>query len=405
MSFSVALLCLLSFAQNSSDEAKGLAALDQKDYQTAEQIFSRLAAADPHDYAARFNLALAETALGKDAEAIERFRQTLELKPGLYEAQLNLGMLYLRNRRPADAAPLLSAAAASKPGDARVERYLGDSLLATGRLAEATDAYGKVLAADPKSAPAELGLGQALLRQSRIDEALPHLRKAAALDPSLRSFLLEAATSLEKANRTDEAAGLLMEFQGDAGAQEELGRIYLGQNKLADAIAAFSRAVALSPTSANQLALASAYLKNNQPDLATPILEKAVNDRPDDYDLHIVVGRLHRDRRDFRAAAEQFLIASRLKPDSVEPLNEAIGVLVLAEQYETALALLDKVHAMRADTPGNLYYRALLLDKLHQPKPALVAYRQFLANSGGKYPDQEFIARQRARVLEKAAGK
>jgi regulator of sirC expression with transglutaminase-like and TPR domain len=86
-------------------------------------------------------------------------------------------------------------------------------------------------------------------------------------------------------------------------------------------------------------------------------------------------------------------------------LNEAIGVLVMAEQYEPALQVLDRVRSMRAETPGDLYYRALIYDKLHQPKPALAAYRQFLENSNGKYPDQEFIARQRARVLQREAAK
>ena len=44
---------------------------------------------------------------------------------------------------------------------------------------------------------------------------------------------------------------------------------------------------------------------------------------------------------------------------------------------------------------------AITLDRLKQQKPALEAYRQFLAVAGGKFPDQEFQSRQRARILEK----
>jgi hypothetical protein len=43
--------------------------------------------------------------------------------------------------------------------------------------------------------------------------------------------------------------------------------------------------------------------------------------------------------------------------------------------------------------------RAITLDKLRQLKPALEAYEQFLAQSNGKHPDQEFQARQRARII------
>jgi hypothetical protein len=38
---------------------------------------------------------------------------------------------------------------------------------------------------------------------------------------------------------------------------------------------------------------------------------------------------------------------------------------------------------------------------LHQRPEALENYNKFLATSGGKFPDQEFQARQRARLLEK----
>jgi hypothetical protein len=79
--------------------------------------------------------------------------------------------------------------------------------------------------------------------------------------------------------------------------------------------------------------------------------------------------------------------------------------MVMAEEYPQALAALDKVHALKAETPGDFYFRAMILDKLHQVKPALASYRHFLQVSDGKFPDQEFIARQRSRILEKEASR
>ena len=49
----------------------GLKALDQQNFTQAEQIFSKLAAADPKDYSAFFNLALAEIGLKRDSQAAE----------------------------------------------------------------------------------------------------------------------------------------------------------------------------------------------------------------------------------------------------------------------------------------------------------------------------------------------
>lgn len=406
------MLALLSFAilllgggqgdpQTAGLQSAGLQALDRQDYQQAQQIFSKLAAADPRDYSALFNLALAETGLNEADAATEHYKQVLALKPGLYEAELNLGILYLRAHKAADATPLVRDAAKQKPQQARPERYLGDSLLETGDLAGAEEAFRAALSIDPKMAAAELGLGQSLAREGKLDEAMPHYRQAAALDANLKSYELELAIAFSKAHRADGAIALLKDFPNDPGAREEAGRLYLESNRPTDAVEEFKAAAELSPTPANQLALATAYLKNKQPELAAPILEKALAQNPNDYDLRMAIGRIHRDKREFPAAANEFLTAAKIRPDSVEALNEAVSVLVLADLYPQALATLDKIHSLNADSAGDYYYRAMILDKLHQIKPALASYQRFLAMAQGKYPDQEFIARQRSRILER----
>lgn len=404
--FVLLLFAPLLFADGSIDpHTAGIQALQQQNYQRAVEIFTQLTSADPKDYSAFFNLAYAETALKQDDRAVAHYQQVLTLKPGLYEAELDLGMLYLRDHRAADALPLLRQATQQKPDQARPERYLGDALLATGDLPGAAQSYHQALTVDPKSAGAELGLAQTFARQNNIDEALPHYRQAAALDPNLKSYLLEAATALEKAGRTNDALPLLKEFPDDAAAHEELGRIALATNRPADAVTEFKAAVAISPTEASQLALATAYLKNNQPELAKPILEQALAAHPNDYDLHMAVGRIYRDKHEYPTAAKEFTAATDIKPDSVEAWNEEATAYVLADLYPQALAALDKIHTLNADTAGNFYFRAIVLDKMHQVKPALASYQRFLQLSEGKFPDQEFIARQRSKVLEREANR
>jgi tetratricopeptide (TPR) repeat protein len=387
------------------EQAAGLQALDRKDYPQAEQIFAKLAADDPKDFSAFFNLALAESAQKKNEQAAAHFKQVLLLKPGLYEAQINLGILDVGEHKPAEAIDLLRAAAQQKPNLPRPPRYLGDALLATGDLDGAATAYRAALAIDPKMAAAELGLGQTLVRQNRADEALPHYRQAVALDPNLKSYLLQVAAAFSEAKQPEKAIELLVTFPDDPGAREELGRLYLKANRPADAVASFEAAVALAPTSSNKLALASAYLENKQPDAAAPILEQALAANPNDFELHMAVGRIRRDKHQYPAAANEFLAAAKLQPDSVPAWNEAATALVLSEQYPQALAAFDKVHNLNADTAGDFYFRAMVLDKLHQVKPALASYQRFLAMAQGKFPDQEFIARQRSRILEKEANR
>jgi tetratricopeptide (TPR) repeat protein len=383
----------------------GLQALDRQDYAQAQQDFSRLAADDPKDYAALFNLALAESGLKRDADAVEHYKQVLALKPGLYEAELNLGILELRLHEGAEAVAQLQDAAKQKPAAARPQRYLGEALLSRGDYPGAEAAFENTLKLDPKMSVAELGLGQSLLHQDKLDEALPHYKQAVALDPANKSFLLEIATAFSKSNRQVEAADLLAQFPDDAGAREALGNLYLEMNRPADAVTQFEAAGRISPTPANQVALASAYLKNNQPDLAQPILERALAANPNDFDLRMVVGRLHRDRREFPVAANLFVSAANLKPDSVKAWNEAASAFVMAKEYPEALAALDKVRALNAETAGDVFFRAMVLDTMHQVKPALASYQRFLQLAQGKFPDQEFQARQRSRILEKEANR
>jgi len=396
---------LLTTVAPLNQQDDGLKALDQQNYPLAQEIFAKLAAADPKDYSAFFNLALAEIGLKQDDKATEHLKQVLLLKPGLYEADLNLGILELRNQHAAEAVPVLRDAVKQKPTAARAQRYLGDALLAANDAPGAAEAYRSALTADPKQASAELGLGQALLKQKQLDEAAPHYRKAADLDPHLKSYLLEIADALLDAKERDKAVEFLKEFPENPGAREELGRIYLADNHPADAVTEFQSAVNLAPTAANELALATALMRNKQDEAAKPLLERAVLQEPRNYDLRMIVGRMHRDKHEYIPAGEEFLAAAGLKPDSVEAWQEAIGVLVPAQQFSQALACLEKVHNLNAETAGDFYYRAIVLDKMRQVKPALANYRHFLEMSQGKNPDQEFLARQRSRILEKEANR
>ena len=404
--FPLRFLFLLLFAGTAPDpQTAGLQALEHGDYQQAEQLLSQAVAADSKNYFALFNLALAETSLNKDEAAADHYRQVLALKPDLYEANFNLGMLELRDHHPEDAATALRAAAKAKPDQARPQRYLGEALFATGDTAGASDAFAQAVRLDPKSGPAELGLARTLERQGKVEDALLHYQKAAELDPQLKSYLLEEAVALIDAKHSDNAIPLLHQFPDDPGAREQLGRIYLEANRPADAVPEFDAAVKLSPTPANKLALATAYLRNNQGQLAEPILQEALQSNPNDFDLRMSIGKIRLEKRDYTAAANEFIAAARTKPDAVEAWNNAASALILSEQYPQAMAALDQVRKLGKEKPADFYWRAVVLDKMHQIKPALENYQRFLAVSTGQFPDQEFIARQRSRILEREANR
>ena len=173
----------------------------------------------------------------------------------------------------------------------------------------------------------------------------------------------------------------------------------------ATAITTLEPVVAKSPTPANQIALAQAYVKEKQLVKAEPLAAISVKAAPEDFDLRMFHGRILRDERRFPSAAEEFSAAAKIKPDAAEAWTELAGVLIMAEQPLDGLAALDKVHTLGAETAGHFYLRAITLDRLQRSKEALEAYTKFLAASQNVNPDQEFMARQRIKALDRESGK
>jgi len=391
----------LLFFQAANPGAEGMKALDEGKYEAAAEAFTKAVAADPSDYTAHFNLALAFSLLQQDTQGIAEYRKTLELHPGLYEAQLNLGILLLQQKNPADAKPLLEAAVAQKPAEFRPRLYLAEAQLGTGEVAKAEANYQAAIEANPKSAGAQLGLARALAQQGKLPDAAPHFHRAAELDPNYRDSLLELAALYEKGRQPAEAIEIYRQFSENAAAQERLGELLLESNQYAEAIPRLEEAYAKSPTQANRVGLAEAFLFNRQLEKAIPLLEKAVAEEPSNYDLRMMFARALRDHKQYPAAAQQFQAALKAKPEAGHLWDELGGVLYLADDYQQALAAFDRGRQLGENTAGNAFFRAIILDKLRQLKPALEAYRQFLAMSEGKNPDQEWQARQRVRIIQR----
>jgi tetratricopeptide (TPR) repeat protein len=393
------LLAAVLLAQTVDFQADGVKALDARQYDAAVELFSKAVAADPKDYAAHFHLALAYSLLGKDTEAIAQYKSTLELKPGLYEAELNIGVSMTRAKDAAAAIPYLKSAVAKKPKEYRPAFYLAQALLEHGDFADAQAAYVTALAINPSSAPAELGLGKSLVHQDHLSDAEPHYRKAAELDAGYKPALLELAQLFEAAHQNSAAIALYREFPGNPGAEERMGALLSQSGNVSDAIPALEAAVATSPTAANRIALAQAYVKSKQFDKATPLVNKVVAETPDDFELRMFYGRLLRDQRKFPDAEQQFLAAAKLKTDAIQPWNELAGVLIVNEQYPQAIAALDQSRQRGGETTAHFYLRAISFDHLHQLKEALANYKEFLERSHGM-PDEEFKSRQRARIIQ-----
>jgi Tfp pilus assembly protein PilF len=400
--WAVAALFLLLQADYTSE---GMKALEEGKYEAAVQAFGKAIEADSKDYFAHFNLAMAFTFLHRDGEAAAEYRKTLEIKPGLYEAELNGGIVLLRQKNPAEALPLFEDAVRQKALEFRPRYYLAESQLQTGDYAAAEASYRIALGLDTKSSGANLGMAQALVQQGHIADSEAYFRKAAELEPKYRDYLLQLAALYEKGSQMPEAIAIYREFPENGAAQARMGELLLESQKFEDAVPRLEEAYGKDQSQSNRTALAAAYVFTRKLDKALPLLQQSAAAEPANYDLHMMYARALRDKRQFPAAAREFYAATKLKPAEPKPWTELGDMLYMSGDLPQALAAFEQAAKNGEASPGNWFLRAIILDKLRQVKPAKAAYEQFLALSLGKNPDQEFQARQRARILQRELDK
>lgn len=392
---------LLFWLQTAAPEADGLKALEEHRYDAAVDAFRKAIDADPSDYSAHFNLAVAYGFLNRDAEGIAEYKKTLELKPGLFAAETNEGLLLLRQKKPEEALPLYQDAADQKPQDFGARYHLAQCQLETGDGPRAETNYRAAIELNPKSAGAELGLAHALVAQHKIADSAEHFHKAAAIDPSYRDGLLELAGLYENNHQLPEAMDVLRELPDNPAAREHLGELMLRSKRFGDAISELEAAYSKDPTPANRAALATAYLGNGNPDKAAPLFEKAVAADGSNFILRFSYGQALLETKQYPDAARQFEQAVKLKPEDMRAWSNYGAAVYLAGDIGAALNAFDRARQLGENTAGNWFMRAIILDKMRQLKPALEAYQQFLSMSHGENENQEFQARQRSKIIQR----
>ena len=259
----------------------------------AEQALSRTPGRSDLLLAKAFALITA----GKPEEAKASYADALARDPEAVEARVALARFALDGGDEARAGELLQGALVKGARDPAVHAVYGDLLVARHDAAGAEVAYRKALALDPTHAPAEVGLSRLALSRGDGAAARALLASAVAHEPRNADILVEYGTLLWKGGELGPAEtaltsalevaprhalaltrlGAVLLQKGDAdGAVRHLtaasneapdlveARLWLGRALLAHgeapgAIVQLKKAVELSRTADNLLALGGAY--------------------------------------------------------------------------------------------------------------------------------------------------
>jgi tetratricopeptide (TPR) repeat protein len=327
--------------------SQGKAALQDQQFDRAQNIYEQIVKLAPRSSEAHSNLGFALYMLGGYSNAIAQFRKALELNPHLDRAQVLLALSYFDSGDFVHSIPLLEKAYQARKDDPIVVAHLGlaylrqnkddqalavltrwaelepnspDALYFKGKASVyvASDAFDRLSKAAPDSYRMFQLRAEMLRQQGLTPAAIGEYKKAISQKPDATGLHYALGTMYREAGRPDEA---LAEFKAeltispnDAMTKYLIGDIYLQQRKLDDAQQYLAQALEIQPQLADaQLDLAKTYHGQGKTDEAVKLLKSVVAAEPDREDAHYQLFGLYKERGDMDEARKELRIFEELK--------------------------------------------------------------------------------------------
>ena len=386
------------------------AAIARSDWATAQTKLAPYLVSHPTDARALFDAGYASDADNKVAQAEGYYGRAVSVDPKSFEAQLALGLLLARQGKLDEARSHLAAATELDPGPAgpatkaRAWRAMAqidrpndpseasndllqalklspetpeDTLLAaelaeqTGDLDAAEKAYRRVLAEDAKNTDAAAGLGHILLMHKQYAEAETVLRAALAQKPDDPVLTAQLAASLVGQDNSD-ALPLLQKLHQahpqDVSITRLLAQVLSEAGKSAESDQLYTQLIATIPGDAGL------------------------------YDAH---GENLIRQQKYQDAFAAFSHATEIDSTDADAWSGMAFAASKIGQPSIALHALTMRSKYLPENASTYFLWATSYDTLHDRSEAITYYHHFLQASAGKFPDQEWQARQRLLLLEK----
>ena len=299
---------------------------------------------------------------GKNAEAEAAWRALLRVQPTNPEVYAHLGFLEARQERYRQAVPLYRKALALNPAMPGLRMNLGLALFKGGELKEALQIFSPLLKSQPPASPEAQRLtiliGLAHYGLGEYAKTVPYLKQATASDPQNLPFRLVLAHSClavkqfqcvldvyheilllnaesaeadilagEALDEMNDSVGATRQFRAAVQANPKEPNVHFGlgyllwvQSQYEEAAHEFQAELANVPNHVQAMVyLADTNLKMGHPEVALPLLRKAIRLDPEIELAHLDLGILYADagRRD--DALRELKVAARLSPNDVNP--------------------------------------------------------------------------------------
>lgn len=317
------------------------------DYESAEELYSRLLKLEPNNAKATKGLADSLAAQNRSAEAEEQYHRAIKLDPHDVLAHLSLGKLRGLRGDHHGAAEQFRYAVGLDPGYFASHLYLANALSMLKRFEEAFVEYEAAAELDLDFAIIPLRWAIACRAAGRLEEAEAKMRRACELDPEFDLARLHLAHLLVEQDRRAEAIqqllALLEAHPENIRALEMLASEYTKEGDYKSAEEYFKRAARAEPEG---------------PRAAFNLgLSLALEGKPDE-------------------AIVQYRKTLELKPNHARALLELARALEKTKQLDESLQTYERLLKLRPRDPVVYPLAANLLDRQGQAARAIEVLRQ-----------------------------
>lgn len=356
---------------------RGYVAQAQNQIAKAQSWYQQAIAADPKQFESRLALGLILASQGDDTAARTQLQAATQLQPNppnpAAQAQADRALArLLRKSDPVAARNALVAAlklTPETPADAVLTAQIAE---AAGDTSVAERAWRSVLQQQPDSLQATTSLAHLLIVQKKYADAETLVQSALAKHPN------------------------------DPTLNAQLAAILGATGKQAQSLTVLQKLHTLEPNNtAVTSMLADAELQAGQLDAADALYQQLLAASPNDPGYLDAHGQILIRQQHYAEALATFRKVIATHPDDVDAWSGIAYADSQLHDYTGEIQALSTRSKYAPENASTLFLRATAYDNLRQSKAAAEYYHRFLAAANGKFPDQEWQAKQRLALLEK----
>ena len=389
---------------------QGLVNMAQKRYAKAADFLERAASKSGSADMNR-SLGMTQLQLGKTDQGLSSLEKAFSANPGDIQSGMALAATYARQGKKDRALKITETMVKRNPDNLVALNFLGALKGASGDKQDARTVYLQVLARDSDFIPAILNLvridvsekryddarkrldatlkkhhddyqvsyeyAQLELRAGKPSEAIRHLTKAVSVqrqDSRPAMMLIDVHLSQRQADQALAAAkAAATQFPSNLLVQLALARAYLANNDVANARNALSGATRLADYDPDaQVAVARLQMAAGNPDGASYNIYKALQGNPDSLAALILAVQVEIQRGDLSKADAALKMLSGKYPNAVETIRSGAELAAARGRIDEAIAAYRKILAREENSANAIKLAELYLTVNEAPKAVAI---------------------------------